>query len=155
MGIGWWRANLARAGFWLVIGVVLFVYPLYIQAKYVVQPEVRYDAKSAIQYVKAHWQPGDSLYLHWGSDVLGKYYLRADPALSIPAGQLVTGVYEKNLTARPQTYAGDLLKVRGRAGLGRVFHGPGQGSAHDRGDPRPSRQTARSPAIQRRDSRLV
>ncbi len=121
MGIGWWRANLARAGFWLVIGVVLFVYPLYIQAKYVVQPEVRYDAKSAIQYVKAHWQPGDSLYLHWGSDVLGKYYLRADPALSIPAGQLVTGVYEKNLTARPQTYAGDLLKVRGRARVWVVF----------------------------------
>jgi hypothetical protein len=121
LGIDWWRRDLARAGFWIAICAVLFLYPLYIQAKYVIHPEVRYDAKPAIGYLKAHWQAGDSLYLHWGSDVLGHYYLRADPAMSLPSGQLITGTYEKNLDAREKTYADDLLKVQGRARVWVIF----------------------------------
>ncbi len=121
LGIDWWRRNLARAGFWLALCAIIFLYPLYIQAKYVVHPEVRYDAKPAIHYVKDHWQAGDSLYLHWGSDVLGKYYLGADPVLSIPSGELVTGAYEKLPDAREKTYADDLLKVQGRSRVWIVF----------------------------------
>jgi len=129
LGIGWWRRNLARAGFWLAVCAILFVYPLYIQAKYVIHPEVRYDAKPAIHYIKAHWREGDWLYLHWGSDVLGKYYLEADPELTIPSGQLVTGAYEETPTVRAQTYADDLLKVQGQARVWVVFS---MGQAKDR-----------------------
>jgi 4-amino-4-deoxy-L-arabinose transferase-like glycosyltransferase len=121
LGLDWWRQNLPRAAAWLAICAVIFLYPLYIQAKYVVHPEVRYDAKPAIQYVKAHWQPGDLLYLHWGSDVLGKYYLKSDPALNVPPDQLITGVYEKTPADREKTYAGDLLKVQGRPRVWIVF----------------------------------
>ncbi len=121
MGNEWWQRNLGRASCWLAICAIIFLYPLYIQAKYVIHPEVRYDAKPAIHYVKDHWQPGDSIYLHWGSDVLGHYYLRADPALSVPSNQLITGTYEKNLDVREKTYAGDLLQVQGRARVWVIF----------------------------------
>jgi hypothetical protein len=121
MGNEWWQRNLTRIGGWLALCAIIFLYPLYIQAKYVIHPEVRYDANPAIHYVKDHWQPGDSIYLHWGSDVLGHYYLRADPALNVPGSQLITGTYEKNLNAREKTYAGDLLQVQGRARVWVIF----------------------------------
>jgi hypothetical protein len=121
LGNPWWQRNLARVLCWSATCAIIFLYPIYIQAKYVLHPEVRYDAKPAIQYVKTHWQPGDSIYLHWGSDVLGHYYLKADPVLSPPADQLITGTYEKNPDAREKTYADDLLKVQGRARVWVIF----------------------------------
>ncbi|HEY1922414.1 MAG TPA: hypothetical protein VGG44_06585 [Tepidisphaeraceae bacterium] len=121
IGNPWWQRNLARTACWLAVCAVIFLYPLYIQAKYLLHPEVRYDAKPAVQYVKDHWQAGDSIYLHWGSDVLGHYYLKADPALALPGDQLITGIYEKNPDAREKTYADDLLKIQGRSRVWIVF----------------------------------
>jgi 4-amino-4-deoxy-L-arabinose transferase-like glycosyltransferase len=121
MGIGWWWRNRRRTVFWIVIGAILFVYPVYIQAKYAVHPEVLYDAKPAINYVKAHWRAGDSLYLHWGSDVLGTYYLNADPALAIAPADLVKGIFEPNPAARSRRYGDDLLQLRGRRRVWIVF----------------------------------
>jgi 4-amino-4-deoxy-L-arabinose transferase-like glycosyltransferase len=121
LGIDWWWRSVARSIFWILICAVLFVYPVYIQAKYAVHPEVRYDAKPAMSYVKEHWKQGDSLYLHWGSDVLGAYYLNADPALNIAGASLVKGVFEPNPTARRERYAHDLLQLQGRARVWVVF----------------------------------
>lgn len=121
LGIGWWWRKPVRAILWLLLFAILFLYPIYIQAKYAVHPEVRYDAKPAINYVKAHWQAGDSLYLHWGSDVLGTYYLNADPALAIPPGDLIKGIYESNPDTRHQRYADDLVQLRGRRRVWIIF----------------------------------
>ncbi len=121
LGIGWWWRNAGRAVLWLLVCAILFLYPVYIQAKYAVHPEVIYDAKPAINYVKAHWHAGDSLYLHWGSDVLGTYYLKADPALAIPPGNLIEGVYKPTPAARFQQYSSEALRLRGRRRIWIIF----------------------------------
>jgi len=100
---------------------ILFIFPVYIEAKYLIHPEIRYDARPAINYVKANWEPGDTIYLHWGSDVLGNYYLSAAPQLNLPAGDLIDGAFDPNVKTRPQTLAGDLLKVQGRPRVWVVF----------------------------------
>ena len=100
---------------------ILFVYPVYIQAKYLIHPEVRYDAKPAILYVKSHWQAGDAIYLHWGSNVLGNYYLADQPALAVPPGDLIHGEFDPNPQTRPHSLADDLLQLRGRSRVWIVF----------------------------------
>jgi hypothetical protein len=100
---------------------ILLIFPIYIQAKYLVHPEVRYDARPAINYVKAHWQSGDTIYLHWGSTVLGNYYLSATPPLDVPTGDLFEGAFDSDFKTRPQSLATDLLRVQGRSRVWVVF----------------------------------
>lgn len=100
---------------------ILFLFPVYIQAKYFIHPEIRYDAKPAINYVKQHWQAGDTIYLHWGSNVLGNYYLAAAPALAVPKGDLINGAFDPNAATRPHLLADDLLKVQGRPRVWVIF----------------------------------
>ncbi len=107
--------------FTIVPCAILFLYPVYIETKYLVHPEIRYDARPAIDYVKANWEPGDTIYLHWGSDVLGNYYLSAVPQLNPPAEDLIDGAFDPNVKTRPQTLADDLLKVQGRPRVWVVF----------------------------------
>jgi hypothetical protein len=121
LGIGWWQRCTSQILLWLAICAILFIYPVYIQAKYALHPEVRYDAKPAIDYVKAHWRPGDWLYLHWGSDVLGTYYLRADPPLTIAPGHLIDGVFDSDPKTRADRYAADLLPLDGHKRVWVVF----------------------------------
>jgi hypothetical protein len=121
VGIEWWRRSPALAALRWLLCAILFVYPVYIQAKYLIHPEVRYDAKPAILYVKAHWQTGDAVYLHWGSKVLGDYYLADQPALAVPAGGLIHGAFDPNLETRPRLLADDLLQLRGRPRVWIVF----------------------------------
>jgi len=121
VGGEWWRRNLTLAGLRRPLLAILFVYPVYIQAKYLVHPEVRYDAKPAINYVKSHWQAGDVIYLHWGSNVLGHYYLANPPALAVPRGDLIDGAFDPNPRTRPSLLADDLLQLRGRSRVWIVF----------------------------------
>jgi hypothetical protein len=121
VGTEWWRKNPTMASLPWLLCAILFVYPVYIQAKYLIHPEVRYDAKPAILYVKAHWQTGDAVYLHWGSNVLGHYYLAAQPALAVPRGDLIDGAFDPNPRIRLQLLADDLLQLRGRPRVWIVF----------------------------------
>lgn len=103
------------------LGAILFIFPIYIQAKYLIHPEVRYDVKPAIQYIKSNWHSGDCLYLHWGSNVVGNYYLHRPPALNIPAENLHDGIYDPNLSDRSERYGEDLNQLIGRARVWVVF----------------------------------
>jgi hypothetical protein len=107
-----WRRSLLSAWARVFVCAVLFVYPVYLQAKYFIHPEVLYDVKPAINYVKAHWREGDSLYLHYGSDVLGNYYLNAYPVLIIPRENLIHGV---------DPFSGDIPEIEGRNRVWVVF----------------------------------
>jgi Dolichyl-phosphate-mannose-protein mannosyltransferase len=104
-----------------ILAALLFLFPVYIQTKYLIHPEVRYDAKPAIQYIKSHWQSGDTLYLHWGSNVIGNYYLHRLPVLDIPAGNLIDGIYDPNLSDRQDRYGQDLQQLSGRGRVWVVF----------------------------------
>jgi hypothetical protein len=121
VGAEWWRRNPTLAALRWPVCAILFVYPVYIQAKYLIHPEVRYDAKPAISYVKAHWQAGDFIYLHWGSNVLGHYYLANPPALTVPRGDLIDGAFDPNPKTRLRLLADDLLQLRGRSRVWIVF----------------------------------
>jgi hypothetical protein len=121
VGTEGWRQNPPLAALPWLLGAILLVYPVYIQAKYLIHPEVRYDAKPAILYLKAHWQAGDAVYLHWGSNVLGNYYLAAQPALAVPRGDLIDGAFHPNPSIRPRLLADDLLQLGGRARVWIVF----------------------------------
>jgi hypothetical protein len=128
VGIDWWRRSMLSCAACFFVFAILLIYPVYLQAKYLIHPEVLYDAKPAISYVKANWHDGDSLYLHWGSDVLGNYYLKDAPVLGIPGGKLIEGVYEPDLKSQLRRYADDLLQVQGRDRVWVVFS---MGAAQD------------------------
>jgi hypothetical protein len=113
-----WRVGAGPAV--VVLGAALFAYPVYLQAKYFIHPPVLYDVKPAIRFIRAHWQRGDVIYLHFGSDVVGRYYLR-QPEFSLPDLVVVRGVYEPDVAARPQRYESDLQSVRGRPHVWIVF----------------------------------
>jgi hypothetical protein len=76
----------------LLAAVAVFVYPTYLAAKYLAKPPIIYDAKPALKYVRANWQQGDVIYLHWGSDVLGSYYLEKPGQLAIPSANPNTDI---------------------------------------------------------------
>jgi len=70
----------AKAGaMWGVVVKVLFlavlVYPFYLSAKYTVRVPVIYDVRPPLEFVARHYEAGDTVYLHWGADVVGSYYL--------------------------------------------------------------------------------
>jgi len=105
----------------IALVAILFVYPVYLQAKYALHPPVWYDLKPALRYVQAHWHSGDALYLHWGSDALGHYYLSTQPRCAIADAQPITGVFEPEAGYRQAHYAQDLLSLAGRPRAWIVF----------------------------------
>ena len=121
-----WRIGVGPAAVLrATLGAALFLYPVYLQAKYFIHPPVLYDVKPAIRYVRAHWQRGDVIYLHFGSDVVGRYYLR-QPELSLPDLAVVRGIYEPDSALRPQRYDSDLQLVRGHPRVWFVFSMAGE-----------------------------
>lgn len=120
-GIDFWRRSTTNLVAGLCVVALLFLLPVYLQAKFLIHPDVQYDLKPAMSYVKSHWRPGDALYLHWGSDALGDYYLNAPPALAIPPADLIHGIYEPDPALAPEHYAEDLLKAQGRARVWILF----------------------------------
>jgi hypothetical protein len=104
-----------------LVVVPMLIYPAYLQAKYAIHPLIHYDIKPAMRYLRANWQPGDVLYLHWGSDVLGRYYLETQPSLAIPGASPVRGVFVPELSARSVRYAADLQRVQGHQHVWIIF----------------------------------
>ena len=105
----------------LVLTIVFFIYPVYLETKYSIHRPIWYDVKPAIAYVKSNWQPGDALYLPWGSDVLGRYYLDTQPGLAIPGSQPVSGVWKDDSAARTPAYTQDLEQFFGKPRVWIVF----------------------------------
>jgi hypothetical protein len=105
----------------IAIIAILFIYPLYLSGKYAIRPPVLYDAKPAMRYVKTHWQPGDTLYLHWGSDVLGRFYLDTQPDLTIPGAAPIRGTIENDPALRITAYAAQLDALCGHNRVWIVF----------------------------------
>jgi len=121
VGIDWPRLGSLASPVRVFVCAILFVFPIYLQAKYFLHPETPYDLKPALNYVKGNWRDGDSLYLHWGSDVLGDYYLNMPPVLNVPGAELVHGIYEPDPTLQVKRYADDLLQMQGRNRVWIVF----------------------------------
>jgi uncharacterized membrane protein len=105
----------------LLLTATFFIYPLYLQIKYTLHPPLTYDVKPAIAYVKSNWQPSDALYLPWGSDVLGRYYLNTQPALAIPDAHPIRGIWTTIPQDRPTAYAQDLTQLFGKPRVWIVF----------------------------------
>jgi hypothetical protein len=78
----------------VLAAAAMFVYPAYLAAKYLAKPPIIYDAKPAFKYVRANWRKGDTLYLHWGSNVLASYYLGTPGNLSIPDAHPIEGTFK-------------------------------------------------------------
>jgi hypothetical protein len=97
----------------LVIGL-MFIYPVYLAGKYAIHPPILYDVKPAIRYVKSNWQSGDRLYLHWGSNVLGSYYLNTQPEFRIDDAAPISGSFEDVPEMRQTHYEQELDSLRGR-----------------------------------------
>jgi hypothetical protein len=100
---------------------IFFVYPVYMQVKYTIHRPVWYDVKPAIAYVKANWKDGDALYLPWGSDVLGRYYLETQPGLGIAGARPISGVWKEDAGAREGAYEEDLRPLFGKPRVWIVF----------------------------------
>jgi hypothetical protein len=105
---------------WILIPI-LFVYPVYLQAKYAIHPPLLYDVKPPMAYVKSHWQTGDTLYLPWGSDVLARYYLDTQPEYAIPDAHPISGVWQENPSLQQKSYADDLSQLNGKSRVWIVF----------------------------------
>jgi hypothetical protein len=105
---------------WVLIPI-LFVYPVYLQAKYALHPPLLYDVKPPMAYVKSNWQTGDTLYLPWGSDVLARYYLDTQPPYAIPDAKPISGIWEENPADQQKRYADDLSQLQGKSRVWIVF----------------------------------
>jgi hypothetical protein len=71
------REPKARALTLIIIGV-LFLYPLYLDLKYLINPydRVFQDVKPVIAYIADHRQKGDALYVHWDAETLHDFYCK-------------------------------------------------------------------------------
>ncbi len=148
---GDWPKAPAVAGMRIAAAGLLLVYPLYVAAKFAVHPSISYDIKPAMRYVKEHWQNGDAMYLHWGSDVLGSYYLQSRPDFAITGAAPIQGVFEADPANRRASYSADLTKMDGRGGAGVLVsmdsvRGGQRGRAPS---PRRGGQSRRAPACRR------
>jgi hypothetical protein len=108
-----------------LLAILLLLYPVYLQAKYFIHPPILYDVKPGLQFIRAHWQRGDVIYLHFGSDVLGRYYL-GQSGFQLADSSVVRGIYEPDVPARPRHYADDLLPLQGRPRVWIVFSMAGE-----------------------------
>ena len=71
------REPLARALALIIIGV-MFLYPVYLDLKYMINPYDRLfqDVKPVITYIADHRQNGDALYVHWDAETLYDFYCK-------------------------------------------------------------------------------
>jgi hypothetical protein len=104
-----------------IIGIVfiglLFSCPLLIASYHLIKPRTREEIKPVISYVKKHWQDGDVLYLHFGSEPAFKYYAKK---YGFSEDDYIIGVYvgdKNNIWALSlddlKDYTNDLDKLRG------------------------------------------
>jgi hypothetical protein len=58
----------------LAVGIV--VLPTIKAAKYLVHPQKREEIRPTLSYLRAHWQPGDTLYVSYQSQFAMRYYIQ-------------------------------------------------------------------------------
>jgi hypothetical protein len=65
------RATLATA---LFLGVAVAAAPVTLAGARLVHPRTREEIKPVLEFVRHHWQPGDTLYVHYGAQYAFLYY---------------------------------------------------------------------------------
>jgi hypothetical protein len=66
---------------WLfVIGLsaLVLALPLTYASKHLLYPRKHEEVKAVLEHIRAHWRPGDTLYIHYGSQYAFRYYLECD-----------------------------------------------------------------------------
>jgi len=101
---------------WFLFAVLL-IYPFYLSAKYTVRPPELYDVRPALEFVSRHYAAGDTVYLHWGADVVGSYYISTSDKPILRDVDVVRG---KEVFVE-QEYADDLRQLASRKRVWVVF----------------------------------
>lgn len=72
-----WRPSAA-----LVFLAILVLHPCMMAGNHLFRPRVQEEIRPVLEYVKAHREPGDLLYLYYSSDSAARYYGSMDPEVN-------------------------------------------------------------------------
>lgn len=108
-GIGYLREKTGNSApiFSILVGL-LFLHPSLIALSDLTHPEIKDEIRLALDYVQAHWQEGDVLYVYYGAEDAFNYYRgRYDFGQS----DYIIGLASRE---KWQAYADDLVQLQGR-----------------------------------------
>src|SRR5271157_606604 len=90
----------------IIVGTML-LYPLYLDAKYMIDPQARIfmDVKPTLVYVADHRKDGDVLYVHWDAETLYDYYVKKRDFRNLKDWQSVISRHPGNVSRRDKTAA--------------------------------------------------
>jgi hypothetical protein len=106
-----------------ILVATILLYPTYLNAKYAADPRtlVTADFKPTLDFIAAHRQKDDALYVHWDAEILYEYYVVKRDYRDLASWHPLIGQYFFGIQSRPEKLAFYAKNLAPLGSKGRVW----------------------------------